>query len=91
MKKVFLTIILTLTIFTTFSNTISGIILDSKTKEPLIGVTIYVNNKRYYTNLSGEFIIPYHDRISIKYISYNETTIVLCKENNNIVILLNRK
>lgn len=53
---------------------LTGSIVDDKNKEALAGATIYVDGKKYYSNLDGNFSIsdikPGKHQIKVEFISY---------------------
>jgi len=53
---------------------LTGSVLDDKNKEALAGATIYVDGKKYYSNLDGDFSIsdmkPGKYQIKVEFISY---------------------
>lgn len=74
-KKEFF-ILLFLTAFTTFSQSIKGVVLDEKTNTPIESASVYFDNTTIgtSTNNKGEFSLPYKDGIKsaliISYIGY---------------------
>ncbi|MGC3979317.1 MAG: carboxypeptidase-like regulatory domain-containing protein [Paludibacteraceae bacterium] len=73
--------------------TISGTITDLKNNETLAGATIYVDGKKYYSDLDGNFnfsaLSVGKHRISVELISYNATEMeVDVKNNTNLKIQL---
>lgn len=61
-------------------------IIDSKTKEILVGVKDECSNE--YSNLDGFLIKKKNDTIKLKYVSYENTTIYNIK--NDTIIALNQ-
>lgn len=74
---------------------ISGVVIDKKTHEPLIGVTVVLNNNPSVgtiTDTEGRFSIS-TDRsakLKISYIGYETTIIPVENNNQNLVIQLNQ-
>ena len=67
--------------------TVKGIIIDSETKEPLVGVKVYINQNEtaVYTDFEGNFELQTatkNKELKISYISYEETSYPLCDNNN---------
>ena len=58
---------------------LTGSIMDSKNQETLVGATLYVAGKKYYSNLDGYFCIsdikPGKHQIKVEFISYESITI----------------
>ncbi len=57
---------------------LSGSITDDKNKEALAGATVYVDGKKYYSDLDGNFSIadikPGKYQIKVEFISYKSVT-----------------
>ena len=53
---------------------LTGSIMDDKNKETLVGATVYVDGKKYYSDLDGNFCIsdikPGKHQIKVEFISY---------------------
>jgi len=88
MKKIILSFLLFLSIHS-FSQKISGIVLDGNTKEPIIGASVYFDNTTIgvSTNNKGEFTLPYKRKIKtplvvsfIGYISLRKTDLSITKK-----------
>lgn len=65
---------------------LKGKIIDGKTKETLVGATVFIpeENTGIYTNASGEFEINVGERVSlfkVTYIGYKDTTIVISESS----------
>ena len=67
-----------------FANTVktvqlTGSVVDDKNKETLAGATIYVDGKKYYSNLDGDFSIsdmkPGKYQIKVEFISYKPVVV----------------
>ena len=58
---------------------LTGSVVDDKNKEALAGVTIYVDGKKYYSNLDGDFSIsdikPGKYQIKVEFISYEPVVV----------------
>lgn len=54
---------------------LTGSIMDDKNKETLVGASVYVDGKKYYSDLDGNFCIsdvkPGKYQIKVELISYN--------------------
>jgi hypothetical protein len=65
---------------------LTGSILDSKNQETLVGATLHVGGKKYYSNLEGAFSIsdikPGKHQIKVEFISYKPTIIEVDVNNN---------
>jgi len=70
----------------TYNPTIEVNIVDVDTNETLVGVSVNVNDKTYYTDFDGNVTIPKSkDSINISYISYDNVKV---KINNSYSISL---
>ncbi len=72
---------------------LTGSILDDKNKETLVGASVYVDGKKYYSDLDGNFCIsdvkPGKYQIKVELISYNSTIVeVEANDNEGIDIYL---
>ena len=67
-------------------------VVDDKNKEALAGATIYVDGKKYYSNLDGDFFIsdmkPGKYQIKVEFISY-KPVVVEIDVNKNEKISIN--
>jgi hypothetical protein len=88
MKKIILSFLLFLSIHS-FSQKISGIVLDGNTKKPIIGASVYFDNTTIgvSTNNKGEFVLRYKSKIKtplivsfIGYISLRKTDLSINKK-----------
>lgn len=70
------------------TNVIKGIVIDSKTKDPIIGANIFCKDKAIgsVTNFNGEFEIniPIGSHITISYVGYKTLNITLKTDNQTI-------
>jgi len=68
---------------------IKGKIIDSDTKEPLVGVKIYnENGSAVYTDFDGNFELKTNKsnkEVKVSYISYEDTVLELSDRNNNTI------
>jgi len=71
---------------------LTGSVVDDKNKEALAGATIYVDGKKYYSNLDGDFSIsdikPGKYQIKVEFISY-KPVVVEIDVNKNEKISIN--
>ena len=80
--------------FVLWSQTFSGTVIDSETKEPIEFASVYFDNTTIgtTTNTEGEFTIGYTDAIKssliISYIGYKSQNIVDYRVRDNLVIAL---
>src|SRR5690606_20944356 len=71
-------ILLFLTAFTSFSQSIKGVVLDGETNEPIESASVYFDNTTIgtSTNDKGEFSLPYKEGIKsaliISYLGYQK-------------------
>lgn len=80
MKKILFLIAFLTTTFTSFADKKTIIVVDEKTKEELIGVTVTVDDTKYYTDFDGILVVDIaNDSVNIKieYPSYETKTIKL--------------
>ena len=87
--------------FTEFDNTlltVSGLVLDDDTQEPLIGATVLITDgtgksngaRGGMTDLDGKFSLRLHknESISVSYVGYNPVSKQIVKNENNLVVKL---
>ena len=78
--------------------TISGLVLDDDTQEPLIGATVLITDgtgksngaRGGMTDLDGKFSLRLHknESISVSYVGYNPVSKQIVKNENNLVVKL---
>jgi CarboxypepD_reg-like domain len=79
---------------TSFSQTITGTVVDHKTQQPIESVSIYFDNSTIgtTTNVNGTFSLSYNDAIKsaliISYLGYQKEIITDYRSQKNITILL---
>ena len=65
---------------------LTGSVIDDKNKETLAGATIYVDGKKYYSNLDGNFSIsdmkPGKYQIKVEFISYKPVVVEIDVNKN---------
>ncbi len=65
---------------------LTGSIMDDKNKETLVGATLHVAGKKYYSDLDGNFCIsdiqPGKHQIEVVLISYKPVVVEVDAENN---------
>ena len=65
---------------------LTGSVVDDKNKEALAGATIYVDGKKYYSNLDGDFSIsdikPGKYQIKVEFISYKPVVVEIDVNKN---------
>jgi len=65
----------------TTTTTVTGLVADANTAEPLVGVSIECNQQTYYSDLEGKYsmVLPANASLSVEVslISYQPTTIEL--------------
>ena len=96
--RVFLLLLLFLYSFSSFSQdsfTVSGKVVDSKTKEPLAFVNIVINNSLYggTTNIDGKFRLRSANTVrflQLSYVGYEPLTYPVGLKTENLVITLTR-
>ena len=87
-------LLLFLTAFTTFSQSIKGVVLDGKTNEPIESASVYFDNTTIgtSTNDKGEFSLPYKEGIKsaliISYLGYQNVMIYDYQVNKLYKILM---
>lgn len=87
-------ILLFLTAFTTFSQSIKGVVLDEKTNAPIESASVYFDNTTIgtSTNDKGEFSLPYKDGIKsaliISYIGYQNVMLYEYEVGKHYKILM---
>lgn len=93
-SKLYIFTILVLVSTTSFTQTLSGKVIDAKTKKPLEVVTVYFDNTTIgtTTNENGEFSISYSDAIQstlvISYLGYEKVLISDYRNLKDITIAL---
>jgi len=86
-------LLLFLTAFTSFSQSIKGVVLDGKTNEPIESASVYFDNTTIgtSTNDKGEFSLPYKEGIKsaliISYLGYQNVMIYEYEVNKLYKIL----
>ena len=86
--------LLFLTAFTTFSQSIKGVVLDNKTNEPIESASVYFDNTTIgtSTNDKGEFSLPYKEGIKsaliISYLGYQNVMLYDYEVNKFYKILM---
>lgn len=61
-------------------------VVDSETKEDLVGVCLNINNKKYYTDFNGELKLEINnDKATVYLISYQTKEVVL--DNKKVIEL----
>ncbi|WP_420551712.1 SusC/RagA family TonB-linked outer membrane protein [Tenacibaculum aiptasiae] len=90
MKRVFSLILMLIAINITAQKLVKGKVIDTFSKEPLIGVTIVNENKKTgaSTDLNGEFKIIATSKLSFSYIGYKTKTLNISDKKNPLVIQL---
>ena len=78
--------------------TVSGLVLDDDTQEPLIGATVLITDgtgksngaRGGMTDLDGKFSLRLHknESISVSYVGYNPVSKQIVKNENNLVVKL---
>jgi len=87
-------LLLFLTAFTTFSQSIKGVVLDNKTNEPIESASVYFDNTTIgtSTNDKGEFSLPYKEGIKsaliISYLGYQNVMLYEYEVNKLYKILM---
>ena len=87
-------ILLFLTAFTSFSQSIKGVVLDNKTNEPIESASVYFDNTTIgtSTNDKGEFSLPYKEGIKsaliISYLGYQNVMLYEYEVNKLYKILM---
>ena len=65
---------------------LTGSIMDDKNKETLVGATVYVDGKKYYSDLDGNFSIsnikPGKYQVKVELISYESAIVEIDVDNN---------
>ncbi len=74
---------------------LTGSVLDNKNKETLVGATLHVDGKKYYSDLDGNFRIPDikpgRHQVEVVLISYQSAVVEIDTENQQeIKIYLHR-
>lgn len=75
---------------------LQGTVYDPACKETISGATITIEGKKYYSDLSGNFIVPVLDKskytVSVDFVSYrNETFEVDLSKTQNLEIRLSQQ
>lgn len=64
---------------------LTGSIMDDRNKETLVGATVYVDGKKCYSDLDGNFsvsdITPGKHQIKVEFISYTSAVVEIDTEN----------
>ena len=78
--------------------TVSGLVLDDDTQEPLIGATVLITDgtgksngaRGGMTDLDGKFSLRLHknESVSVSYVGYNPVSKQIVKNENNLVVKL---
>lgn len=68
---------------------LTGSVVDNKNKETLAGATVYVDGKKYYSDLDGNFSVPDlkpgKHQVKVELISYEPTVLEVNVEKNQRV------
>lgn len=74
---------------------VSGTVTDANTQEPLAGVTLECNGKKYYSDLEGKFTLTVpatsQERIVVSLISYQSSTILLEANINTLEVSIKQR
>ena len=74
---------------------LTGSVMDHKNNETLVGATVYVDGKKYYSDLDGNFCIsdikPGKYQVKVEFISYKPAVVeVDVNKNEKVNIYLNQ-
>lgn len=74
------------TIITSIALFFNILLIDSTTKEPLVGVAIKTDKSTYYSDFSGSVDIPKGEKVlNISYISYSDVTKTFSCKSDTVI------